>query len=162
MLQVVHFPAQEVNDACIGENRRSPFVALLNIRTCLHRMPRERKPIRPTHLGWSVSDLETTLLLEVLMSPVGRSMDMWLFCSGRCLIQDAKMRTLRSTDPVAITQRIPAFATSSSFFLFAALEPAPLALSPLIGASFTTFGAHLMQLTKWLCASVTVFTHLPS
>ena len=68
---------------------------------------------------------------------------------GSTALQDAKMRTLRSTDPVAMTHLIPALAASSSFFLFAVLDPAPFEPSPLTGTSFTTLGAHRMQLTKW-------------
>lgn len=61
---------------------------------------------------------------------------------------DAKMRTLRSTQPVAITQRMPALAVSSSFF-FATPLAAPFGASPFTGTSLTTLGAQRMQLTKW-------------
>src|SRR5690349_10693786 len=77
------------------------------------------------------------------------------------LPHDANMRTLRSTQPVAITHLIPAFAISSSFFLVAPLT-VPFGASPLTGTSLITFGAHRIQLTKWPCASVTVLMHRPS
>lgn len=75
---------------------------------------------------------------------------------------EAKIRTFRSTQPVAMTHRMPAFAASPSFFLFVPFVVAPLAASPFTGTSLTTLGAHRIQLTKWLWASVTTLTHFPS
>jgi hypothetical protein len=61
---------------------------------------------------------------------------------------EAKMRTFKSTQPVAITHRMPALAASSSFFLFVPFVVAPFDASPLTGTSLTMLGAHRIQLTK--------------
>src|SRR4051812_17214031 len=76
------------------------------------------------------------------------------------------MRTLRSTLPVAITHLMPAFDRSSSFFFITPLVVGVPLTSPLVSpftvSSLIALGAHRIQLTKWPCASSTVFTHLPS
>lgn len=68
-------------------------------------------------------------------------------------VHDANILTFKSTLPVATTHLVLSLPPGSSF----------LPMSPFMGPGlFIMPGAHLMQLTKWPCASSSDLTHLPS